>query len=227
MAFHAFLLFTIKRLPIFADILNIENNNSCTVNIGRENQNMINGVSTRVQSEMVKAERAKKSSEAAGEAVKAEKSKATDTDTIEISYKKPDKLTSDQLQEISNQRIASFNKMLESMLGKQASQFNKANFQNLNISSADQLAAQKAIGEGGEWSPEAVAGRILDMAKALSGGDASKISVLKEAVEKGFSAATKSWGGKLPSITDDTHDRVMKGFDEWEKSAKGTSSTEE
>ena len=24
------------------------------------------------------------------------------------------------------------------------------------------------------------------------------------------------WGGKLPSITDETYDLVMKGFDEWE-----------
>ena len=63
------------------------------------------------------------------------------------------------------------------------------------------------------------------MAKALSGGDVSKLELLKNAVIKGFEAAETTWGGKLPSITDETYDLIMKGFDEWAK--EGTEETEE
>lgn len=141
-------------------------------------------------------------------------------------YKKPDKLSADQIKAISDQRISSFQNMLEVMVGKQAKNFSKATFQNLSISKADQLKAQAAIADGGEWSSEAVSKRILDMAKALSGGDASKISELRNAVEKGFDAATKQWGSELPGICKETHDKIKKGFDDWEKEAKGTSSVE-
>ena len=87
--------------------------------------------------------------------------------------------------------------------------------------------AGRMIAPGGEWSPEVVAGNILDMAKALSGGDASKINLLKDAVKKGFAEAEKAWGGKLPSITDETYDLVMKGFDECWTYADWTAAAEE
>ena len=78
--------------------------------------------------------------------------------------------------------------------------------------------AAAAIAPGGEYSVDAVAGRILDMAKALAGGDESKIAELRQAVEKGFEAAGVELGGELPGICQDTYNQVMKGFDEWEAS---------
>ena len=45
---------------------------------------------------------------------------------------------------------------------------------------------------------------------------------MKNAVIKGFQAAEKEWGGKLPSITDETYDLIMKGFDEWANEGKET-----
>ncbi|MDO4772352.1 MAG: hypothetical protein Q4A72_02150 [Bacillota bacterium] len=64
------------------------------------------------------------------------------------------------------------------------------------------------------WSAEQTAGRIVDFAKKISGGDTKKYEVLKNAIEKGFKAAS-SYFDKMPDITSKTHDLVMKGLDEW------------
>ena len=68
---------------------------------------------------------------------------------------------------------------------------------------------------------------IMDMAKALSGGDASKIEELRKAVEKGFKAAGVELGGKLPSISQNTYTEVMKRFDDWANESKKTSGIED
>ena len=115
---------------------------------------------------------------------------------------------------------------VQTMLGKQVKTLNKSLFEGISISAADKQAAIDAISPGGAWSPENVAGNILNMAKALSGGDVSKLETLKNAVIKGFQAAEKEWGGKLPSITDETYDLIMKGFDEWANEAKEANGTD-
>ena len=118
-------------------------------------------------------------------------------------------------------RMESFQQMLKSMIVKQGEKSNLTLFgMDLNVTPADSQRAAAAIAEGGEYSVDAVATRILDMAKALSGGDMSKLSELRSAVEKGFKAAGMEMGGKLPSICNDTYNEVMKRFDEWEKEGK-------
>lgn len=152
-------------------------------------------------------------------------SQNTSTDnTQNITYDKPKKLSAEQLKALSDQRIASFKNMVSNMLGKQVTTLNKALFEGITVSPEEQQAALEAISPGGEWSPEAVSENILNMAKALSGGDVSKLELLKNAVIKGFEAAETTWGGKLPSITDETYDLIMKGFDEWAK--EGTEETD-
>ena len=84
----------------------------------------------------------------------------------------------------------------------------------------DELAQQEAaemIAEGGEYSVEAVSDRIVDFAKAISGGDTAKLETLKEAIDEGFTGATKALGGSLPEISNQTYDRVMEKLDEWAK----------
>lgn len=78
-----------------------------------------------------------------------------------------------------------------------------------------------------EFGVEAVAGNIVSFAQALSGGDPSKIQMLKDAAIKGFQAAEKAWGSPMPTITGKTYDRVMELFDEWEKSTKEETNSEE
>ncbi|MCD6449970.1 MAG: hypothetical protein J7L34_05635 [Thermotogaceae bacterium] len=65
-------------------------------------------------------------------------------------------------------------------------------------------------------SPEKVAKKILNFAKAISGYDKSKIPLLKEAVNEGFDEVKKIFG-ELPDVSKKTYDLVMKGFNEWEK----------
>lgn len=136
-----------------------------------------------------------------------------------VTYTKPKKPTADELMAMERQRMDSFQQMLRGMITKQGQKSNLTLFgMDLTVTAADRNAAAAAIAPGGEYSVDAVAGRILDMAKALSGGDPSKIEELRTAVQKGFKAAGVDLGGKLPSICHDTFNKVMEGFDEWKNS---------
>ncbi|MDV6379470.1 hypothetical protein ORD22_14740 [Sporosarcina sp. GW1-11] len=79
------------------------------------------------------------------------------------------------------------------------------------------LEAQAAIGEGGESSPEKVSDRIVDFAKAISGGDKSKFDLLKGAIEEGFNAAKDALGGTLPDISQKTYELVMEKLNQWKE----------
>lgn len=87
----------------------------------------------------------------------------------------------------------------------------------IKVDEATRTEAAALIGEGGEWSPEAVSDRILEFAKAVSGEDKSKLSMLRGAIEDGFKEAEKAFGGKLPDISKTTYDLVMQKLDAWEK----------
>ena len=132
--------------------------------------------------------------------ISASKNNATE-ENKNVTYEKPNKLSAQQLQALSDQRVASFKNMVQTMLGKQVKTLNKSLFEGISISAADKQAAIDAISPGGAWSPENV-------------------------VIKGFQAAEKEWGGKLPSITDETYDLIMKGFDEWANEAKEANGTD-
>lgn len=106
------------------------------------------------------------------------------------------------------------------MIAKQGEKSNLSLFgKKLNVRVEDSEKAAQAIADGGEYSIDAVATRIMDMAKALSGGDKSKLSLLRDAVIKGFEAAGMelNGGAGLPEISYKTYDEIMKHFDEWEK----------
>lgn len=75
--------------------------------------------------------------------------------------------------------------------------------------------AQEAISDGGPLSPENVSNRIVDFAIAISGGDKTKLALLKEAIDKGFQAAADALGGTLPDISYQTYELVMEKLDAW------------
>jgi hypothetical protein len=114
-------------------------------------------------------------------------------------------------------RYQNLRDMVRKLLYEQYGVSIPAEDQTLKIPQETVEEAQKAIGEGGYYSPENTATRILDFAKALSGGDASKFNLLKDAVEKGFEAAKEQLGGKLPDITGQTYDLVQQKFADWAK----------
>lgn len=128
------------------------------------------------------------------------------------------RLSGEQIEELRAQHQANFDNLMGQMMGKQARYSSAA---SSVLSDLPRLAktpedAQAAISEDGDWGIKAVATRIMDMAVGLCGGDTSKISILRNAVEKGFSQAKEAWGGELPSICNNTYKEISNRFDYWE-----------
>ena len=88
---------------------------------------------------------------------------------------------------------------------------------NFTVDAATKAQAQADIAEDGYWGVNQTSDRIIDFAKALCGGDPDKIEEMREAFEKGFKQAEKTWGGELPEISKKTYDAVMEKFDAWAK----------
>lgn len=81
---------------------------------------------------------------------------------------------------------------------------------------ADTIAqAKEDISENGYWGVKQTSERIFSFAQALAGDDEEKMSKMKEAFEKGFKEATKTWGKELPDISQNTRDAVLKKFDDY------------
>lgn len=142
-----------------------------------------------------------------------------DSDSVKKG-RKYDSIEINRLVADNEKRIIEFKEQIKKMIAKQGEKSNLTLFgQKLNVSVEDSQKAAEQIEEGGEYSVDAVATRIMDMAKALSGGDQSKISLLKDAVNKGFEAAGMELNccAGLPDICNKTYDEIMKRFDDWEK----------
>jgi hypothetical protein len=132
-------------------------------------------------------------------------------------------------QEANKQRLLD---MVHDTLSGQLSAFQAANGNDedsiwrflasgkFTVSAAAKEEAQKAISEDGFYGVKQTSDRILEMAKALTGGDPDKIEAMRDAFKKGFSQATKSWGQDLPEISHKTYDAVMEGFDNWAKESQ-------
>lgn len=130
----------------------------------------------------------------------------------------------DEIKQDFNRNLGSFKKMVEAMIEKQGKKVDQvlkdlADGKNVEITvdSETQAAAQEAISEDGYFGVNQTSKRIIDYAKALSGGDKSKIETLKNAFVEGFESAKKAFGGELPEISQQTYDKVMQGFDDWSK----------
>ena len=80
--------------------------------------------------------------------------------------------------------------------------------------------AKEDIGENGYYGVKQTSQRLLDFAKAVTGGDPSKIEHMRKYIQKGFDEVEKMFGGKLPEICYQTLQAVMKGLDEWAAGAK-------
>jgi len=126
----------------------------------------------------------------------------------------------------SNDQLLAFRKMIETLLNKQGVTWDQAMKRidagevfDIEVDEETRQKALEAISEDGYYGVKQTSERIINFAKAISGGDPSKIEMLRDAVYEGFKAAEESWGGKLPEISYQTLDAVMKGFDEWAQGA--------
>lgn len=145
---------------------------------------------------------------------------------------KADSATIAKLKADADARLSQLKGIVEQLITKQGKAANSASMWSqfrqgildgsITVDEATAKQAAEDISEDGYWGVKQTSERILDFAKALSGGDASKAEELRSAVEKGFKEAAKLWGGDLPEISQQTHDAVMKGFDQWVKEANGT-----
>ncbi len=122
----------------------------------------------------------------------------------------------------TEERTNQLTTLVQQMISKQGNAYGAANDIWSFLASGDytvspevKAQAQKDIAEDGYWGVKQTSERILDFAKALSGGDPAQAEKMRSAFEKGYEQATKAWGKDLPSISKDTYDAVMKGFDEW------------
>ena len=136
-----------------------------------------------------------------------------------------------QLKSDTEQRMAQMQSLVTKMFAKQgitigtADDMWKALASGNFTADADTIAkAKEDISEDGYWGVKQTSERIFDFAQALAGDDEEKMKTMKEAVEKGFKEATKSWGRTLPDISQDTYSAVMDKFDKYFAS-KNTDST--
>ena len=140
----------------------------------------------------------------------------------DATYKKPvfqrDEDTIAKIKAETDKAQSNLRELVKRLLEKQGMTFNdlKIDGPDVKIDEETRIKAQEAIDEGGEYSVENVSDRMVDFAKAISGGDKSKIGLLRDAIEKGFKEAEKAFGGELPAISHETYKRTMEKMDAWE-----------
>ena len=86
---------------------------------------------------------------------------------------------------------------------------------DFSVDAQTKADAQSAISEDGYWGVKQTSERLLNFAKALTGGDPSRAEEMRSAFVKGYEAAAKAMGGTLPDIAAQTYDATMKLFDDW------------
>lgn len=129
-----------------------------------------------------------------------------------------------QLQEDSNNRLSQLQDLVYKLISKQGTVANNTEDiwsllqkGDITVDQETADAAKEEISEDGYWGVNQTSDRILSFAKALTGGDPSKIDAMQEAFQKGYEEAAKAWGKDLPEISSKTYDAVIEKFDAWRK----------
>lgn len=157
-----------------------------------------------------------------------EKSSETQTDSAKKTYKPNTELVA-KLKADADARTEQLRSLVQQLFTKQGNTYGIATGDdmwkflasgNFTVDAATKAQAQADIADDGYWGVEQTSDRILDFAKALSGGDPDKIEELKNAFIKGFKQATGAWGRDLPSISGRTYDATIEKFDKWAEESK-------
>lgn len=162
-----------------------------------------------------------------------EKSDEAAVDSSKKTYT-PNTALISKLKADADARTEQLRSLVEKLLTKQGNAYGAATDMwqflasgNFTVDAATKAQAQEDISEDGYWGVNQTSDRILDFAKALSGGDPDKIEELREAFKKGFKQATGVWGKDLPDISQKTYDAVMEKFDKWSEESKTADVTDE
>lgn len=142
------------------------------------------------------------------------------TSSTKATYAKEDVVA--RLKKDAEDRTSQMRSLVQQMIGNQGTRIGQADDMWRFLAKGDftvtpdvKAQAQKDIADDGYWGVEKTSDRIIEFAKALVGDDPEKAEQMRAAFEKGFKAATKSWGQKLPDISQRTYDAVMSKFDDW------------
>ena len=141
-------------------------------------------------------------------------------------------LSADQVQALKTQQEQSYQLMIETMTAQNAKlqawqDKGVGTLRFANSATVDTwkfalppvaTTAAKAVADGGDWSVDAVAGRIFDMVTAIAGDNPDILRQMQAAVEAGFQQAgiafKKATGEKdMPAITGRTHDEITRRFE--------------
>jgi hypothetical protein len=95
----------------------------------------------------------------------------------------------------------------------------EAGAEEIDISQLTPEDAQALIADDGYFGVDKTSDRIVNFAIGIAGGDPSRLSAIKEGVNKGFNEALEAFGGQLPEISYQTYDAVMQKLDDWAQNA--------
>jgi len=140
-------------------------------------------------------------------------------------------------QSMAEAHYASMRGMVESLIGGTSGPQGQAfwataansngggiNINDFQVSDETRAKAQELVGEDGYFGVKKTTDRIMEFAKAMAGSGASDAAInnLRKGVQAGFDAVAKMYGGfdKLPQVSKDTYDSVMKQFDTWTSGTK-------
>ena len=120
--------------------------------------------------------------------------------------------------EHSNQQAQAIFNMILPLVREQGLNFAKvvSGTQRISADASSIEEAKAAISEDGAYGVLQVASRILNFAKSAIGNDPTKLDKIREAVERGFKAASEALGGVLPDISQQTHDAISAAIDRWQ-----------
>lgn len=167
---------------------------------------------------------------------KAEQSSAKSSEDIAVVYESsktkeksttysPDVQKMNALKAELTQKKQQMQQLVEGMLGKQANKtydildlLHGLKAGTIEVDPAISAQAAEEIGEDGYWGVNQTSDRLVEMAKALSGGDPDKADKMIAAMEKGFKQATKAFGDKLPDICRQTIDAAVSKMNDWKNS---------
>ena len=135
---------------------------------------------------------------------------------------KPDKELIAKLKADSEQRTNQLYSLVKKMFNKQGITYNNSQemfsiLRNGNFTADPDTIAQakEDISEDGYWGVKQTSDRLVSFAQALSGNDPEQADKMIAAVKKGFEQATKTRGGKLPDICQNTLDTTIEKLEKW------------
>ena len=138
---------------------------------------------------------------------------------------KHDNVTIEKLKAEAELRTSQLRSVVEKMMLKQGQQFTTLSdafdmIEEGTITVDDEIAeeAKKEISEDGYWGVNQTSDRLFSFAKALAGNNPANADKMLEALQKGYDAATASWGGELPELCKQTLEATQKKLTEWRDS---------